>query len=121
MASKHSSRSDEILFRGTWQITSTDVWGDDALGDLGPPILSFGPGRRGELRFLAITASVDYRVATRDGEPIAEFSWEGDDDGQRISGRGWARAIPRGLAGRILIHEGDESDFVAKRLAKARG
>jgi hypothetical protein len=49
----------------------------------------------GELNLIAIEASVDYRVGTRDGAPIAEFSWEGDDDGRPISGRGWARRTAR--------------------------
>jgi hypothetical protein len=101
-------------FRGKWRIVSTDVW--DELDDLGPAQITFGPGRAGELNVIAISASVDYRVGVRDGVPIVEFSWEGDDDGQRTSGRGWARRDRRGLVGRLFIHEGDEAEFVAKRL-----
>jgi len=47
--------------------------------------------------------------------PIAEFSWEGDDDGNPTSGRGWARLDGQRLVGRLFIPQGDEAEFVAKR------
>jgi hypothetical protein len=103
-------------FRGKWRIVSTEVWGADALDDFGPAYLLFEGERGGELYFIAISASVDYRVGMRDGSPIVEFSWAGDDEGSPISGRGWARLVPPGLVGRILIHEGDESEFSARRI-----
>jgi hypothetical protein len=105
-------------FRGKWRIVSTNVWDPQALDEPEPAQLIFGPGRVGELNFIAINASVDYRVGTRNGSPIVEFSWAGEDgDGHPISGRGWARRYPRGLAGRLFIHEGDEASFVASRAA----
>jgi hypothetical protein len=104
------------LFRGEWRIVSTDV--RDDLDVLGPAHLTFGRGRTGELQLMVITASIDYRLVTRDGSSIAEFSWAGDDDGSPISGRGWARRTADGLVGRLFIHEGDEAEFVAKRVAK---
>jgi hypothetical protein len=67
-------------FSGEWQITSTDMW--DAK-ELGAARLTFDCDRSGELEIIAIAASVDYRLGTRDGGPIVEFSWEGDDDGRR--------------------------------------
>ena len=100
-------------FRGRWRIVSTDGW--EELDDLGLAQITFGPGRAGEMNFIAIKASVDYRTGTRDGAPIVEFSWEGDDDGQPTSGRGWARPDGNGLVGRLFIHQGDEAAFVAQR------
>jgi hypothetical protein len=99
-------------FAGEWQITSTDVW---ERKELGAARLTFDRGRWGELELLAITATIDYRVGTRDGRPIVEFSWEGDDDGSPVSGRGWARSTVGGLTGRLFIHGGDEAEFTAKR------
>jgi hypothetical protein len=102
-------------FRGRWRIVSTDVWETKDLDDLGPAQITFGPGRSGELNLIAISGSVDYRIGTRDGTPIIEFSWEWDDDGHPASGRGWARAEGRSLVGRLFIHDGNEAAFVAKR------
>jgi hypothetical protein len=102
-------------FRGRWRIVSTDLWEVKDLDDLGPARLTFGPGQAGELSIIAISGSVDYRVGTRDGTPIVEFSWEGDDEGHPTSGRGWARLDRQGLVGRLFIHAGDEAEFIAKR------
>jgi hypothetical protein len=105
-------------FRGRWRIASTSVWESAALNEFGPAYLTFGAGRRGELDFIAISASVDYRIGTRDGSSIVEFTWAGDDDGSPISGRGWARRVGPGLVGRFFIHDGDDAKFVAERFAK---
>ena len=105
-------------FREKWRIVSTDVWEPDALDEFGPAHLTFGPNRTGELCLIAISASVHYHAGTRDGAPMVEFTWAGDDDGYPISGRGWVRRSPEGLVGRVFIHEGDEAEFTAKRFAK---
>ena len=48
----------------------------------------------------------------RDGQPLAEFSWQGKDERDDASGRGWAVIEGRGtLAGRIDFHQGDDSAF----------
>jgi len=51
---------------------------------------------------------------TRDGSASAEFSWEGNDENDPASGRGW---VVLGTAGRLVghfyIHNGDDSGFVA--------
>ena len=111
-------RGETNPFRGEWKIVSTEVWEPDALDELGPAHLTFGANAKGELCFIAITASVDYRIGARDGAPAVEFSWAGDDDGSSISGRGWAQRDPRGLVGRLFIHEGDEAKFVAIRTSR---
>jgi hypothetical protein len=41
------------------------------------------------MRFIALTAWLDVRYDARNGGPVAEFSWEGDDEGDQRSGRGW--------------------------------
>lgn len=105
-------------FRGKWRIVSTNVWEPAALDEFGLAHLTFGPGGKGELGFIAIKASIDYRIGTRDRLPLVEFSWAGNDDGSPISGRGWAQADPRGLAGQLFIHAGDDARFVAERFAK---
>ena len=102
-------------FRGEWKIVSTDVWEPAALNEFEPARLTFGANATGELCFIAITASVDYRIGARDGSPAVEFSRAGDDDGSPVSGRGWAQRVRRGLVGQLFIHEGDEAEFVAER------
>ena len=57
---------------------------------------------------------MDYRPGERDGLPAIEFSFDGTDEGDRISGRGWA-VLADTLRGRLFFHDGDESAFRAER------
>ncbi len=67
------------------------------------------------MELFAIQGDIDYRFGRREEESFIEFSWEGTDDGQPISGRAWALLEKRELRGRLFIHGGDEIRFVAKR------
>jgi hypothetical protein len=105
-------------FTGRWRIIGSDSFRRDDLDLVGPAHLTLRRGGHGELELIALSADVDYRVVARDGKPGIEFSWEGVDEGDRLSGRGWAVLEGRELTGRILIHTGDDFGFVACR---ARG
>jgi hypothetical protein len=59
---------------------------------------------------------MDCRFDQRDGKPLVEFSWQGKDEGDDVSGRGWAVIDADGtLTGRIYVHQGDDSAFTARR------
>lgn len=102
-------------FLGKWRIVASEVWTREDLDMVVPAHITFRRDRLGELEFIAIGASVDYRIGQRDGAPIVEFTWEGTDEGQPISGRGWARLTGDHLAGHLFIHQGDETGFMVKR------
>ena len=58
---------------------------------------------------------MDVREVERQGRPGIEFSWEGNDEMDPASGRGWAALSPDGtLEGRIFFHMGDDSWFRAE-------
>ena len=67
-----------------------DLWDQDAIDLVEPGFIAFN-GEEGEMRFIAVRAWLDVRYATRDNLPIAEFTWEGVDDGDQRSGRGWVK------------------------------
>ena len=73
-----------------------DLWDNEALDLVEPAFLRF-KAQEGEMRFIAVTAWLDVRYGARGGRPIAEFSWEGVDEGDQRSGRGW---VAPGTAGR---------------------
>jgi len=77
--------------------------------------ITFARDGVGELRLLAIGASIDYRIDQRDGAPCVEFSWAGYDESEPTSGRGRARIDSGVMNGTLFIHQGDESTFVAHR------
>jgi hypothetical protein len=100
---------------GRWRIVETDVWNREALDLVVPAYIRFDRGGLGEMQLIAIGASVDYRVEERGGIPIVEFSWSGFDEGDATSGRGWAMVNVDTMRGKLYIHQGDESTFVAER------
>jgi len=103
-------------FEGRWRIAETDLWGDDVLDLTEPAHITFDKQSGGELAFAAVKAWLDVRYGTRDGQACAEFTFEGTDDNNATSGRGWAMLGTAGrLVGHIFIHMGDDSGFVAER------
>ncbi len=103
------------LITGVWRIVDTELWDVDDLDLLEPAHLTLGPDGLGTLGLLAIDAALDYRIVERDSRPAVEFSFEGSDEGDRISGRGWAILDGEQLRGRLFFHQGDESAFTASR------
>lgn len=102
---------------GRWRITDTELWDRDALDLVEDAFILFGPEQLGELAMIALRAGVDYRLETKDGKPSVEFSFEGDDEGDPRSGRGWAAIDDDDvLRGRLYIHRGDDSAFEAVRV-----
>lgn len=107
-------------FLGRWRITEMELWTAEDLDLLGPAHLTLERDGLGAMGFIAIEAGLDYRVIQRDGRPAVEFSFEGSDEGDRISGRGWAVLEGDELRGRIFIHQGDDSSFAARRIENLR-
>ena len=103
MAPKKAS-SLASAFKGRWRIEAMDLWDRDAIDLVKPGFVAFN-GEKGEMRFIAVRAWLDVRYDTRDKLPVAEFSWEGVDEGDQRSGRGWAVLKSDGsLAGHIFFH-----------------
>ena len=109
---------------GAWRIVEMDLWDPEAIDLLGPGFIQFGADRSGQFRFIAVQGWMDCHYDQSDGRSCVEFIWEGDDDGDPASGRGWA-ALDKddSLRGHIYFHFGDDSGFRAVRAeeAKARG
>jgi hypothetical protein len=110
-----SSTAEKRLLVGAWRIVDMELWSADDLDLLGPAHLTLERNGLGTLGFLAIEAGLDYRIVEREGLPAVEFSFEGSDEGDRISGRGWAVLDADQLRGRLFLHNGDDSAFTAGR------
>jgi hypothetical protein len=114
------TRRNQMGLEGTWRITSMDLWAPEDVDLMGPAFIEFDRDRMGTFRFVAVTGSMDCRLVQTDGLSRVEFSWEGDDDGDEVSGRGWAEAAPDGsVHGHIYFHMGDDSGFRAERAETA--
>jgi hypothetical protein len=99
---------------GRFRITAMDVWGQPAFDLLGPAFFSFDGKSSGSFRFIAVEGWMDCRHGTRAGKPFVEFTWDGHDERDPASGRGWAALKADGsLTGHIFLHQGDDSGFTA--------
>jgi len=104
---------------GRWRIVEMDLWDRDALDLVAPAYFELRGNGRGCFGFIAVEGDLDCRYTDADGRPRVEFTWEGDDEGDPRSGRGWAELESDGaLRGRFFFHAGDDSGFVAVREAK---
>src|SRR6478736_5600414 len=102
-------------FVGRWHIVSMETWGEDYINEEVQAFIEFKEDGTGTFQFGYVRGEMDWRPSTRDGEPAVEWSWEGGDgaDGTPLTGRGWAKLEDEELHGRIAIHLGEESGFVA--------
>ncbi|MFT3854157.1 MAG: hypothetical protein QM733_15655 [Ilumatobacteraceae bacterium] len=104
---------------GRWRIVGSEAWNQDDLDLVEPATIEFGADRLGRFRLIAVEGDLDARFVERDGLPAVEFSWDGFDELDPASGRGWAVLGADGaLRGRIFFHRGDDSEFWAERLTK---
>ncbi len=101
-------------FEGLWHIVSMSAWELDEDED-GPPSIEFQEVGQGEFHFGLVQGFLDCRETTRDGQPAVEWTWEGNDEEESCFGRGWAVLKGDELHGMLFFHQGDESDFVARR------
>jgi hypothetical protein len=103
-------------FVGRWRIVEMDNWDNDFLDLVEEAHIAFHSGADGEIVFGALKGFLDVRYGSRDGSACAEFSWEGFDENDPASGRGWATLSKAGrLVGHFYIHNGDDSGFVCER------
>jgi hypothetical protein len=103
------------MVEGRWRIVETGMGDQEALDLVVPAHITFDRQGLGEMQLIAIGASIDYRLEDCGGVPVVEFSWSGFDEMDSTSGRAWARLEGDTMCGKLFIHEGDESSFIAKR------
>ncbi len=101
---------------GWWRIVEMQLWDAEAFDLVGPAFIEFDQDLVGRFRFIAVEGWMDCRDVERACRPGVEFSWQGSDEGDDVSGRGWAALTAYGtLEGRIFAHLGDDSGFRAVR------
>ena len=95
--------SESNSITGRWRITEMDNWDQEAVDLVQPGFIEFDDNGLGSLGFIVVTGELDCRDADRDGKPGVEFSWQGSDEGDDVSGRGWAGLNPDGTGSRVTI------------------
>jgi hypothetical protein len=100
-------------FIGRWRIVQMEQWDQDYVDMAAPGHITFKKGGTGQLHFGCVEAELDWRFEADTGR--VEFTFSGFDEGDEVTGRGWAKAEGTRLTGRIVFHQGDESGFAAAK------
>ena len=107
-------------FVGRWRIVSMSEWDEEYLHEEVQAYIEFDERESGEFHFGHVQGFMDCRSTQRDSEPAVEWTWDGNDDMDSVQGRGWAVLKGAELRGMIFFHQGDESEFVAKKVKTSR-
>lgn len=102
-------------YMGSWRIIEMEQWDQDFIDMVMPGYISFDDKDSGEFHFGAVHGFIDYRIEPYGESQRLEFSWEGEDEMDPASGRGWALIKDEQLHGKLYFYDGDESGFVATR------
>lgn len=102
-------------FVGYWRINEMELWDADYLDPVVPAFIEFDDEQMGQFQFGTVRGWLDCRFENRAREPAVQFSWEGESEGDDSCGRGWGIFREGRLEGRLYIHHGDDSSFVATR------
>jgi hypothetical protein len=105
---------------GQWRIVEMSGWDREAIDLVQPGFIEFARDGTGHFGVIAVRGELDCRPVERDGRPGVEFTWEGLDEGDQISGRGWAALVDDAtIEGHLFFHMGDDSSFRAVRMPLA--
>ena len=117
MAKKSKSPSP---FEERWRIVSMSAWDEDYIDEEEEGYFKFDETGGGEFHFGYVHGHIDCKPTTREGEPAVEWTWDGNDEMDPAQGRGWAVMKGDKLHGMIFFHDGDDSEFVARRATEKK-
>ena len=103
---------------GKWRIIEMEQWDKEFIDMVEPGFICLEKGGGGEMKFGAVNLELDWEAG--DGGR-ASFTFVGFDEGDEVTGRGWAEATGAKLAGQIKFHQGDKSKFAAKAWPRKGG
>ena len=92
-----------------------ELWDQDFVDAEVTGYFEFGPDGLGNFQFGYVSGEIDYHNTIRDGKPSVKWSWDGQDEMDPASGRGWAVIDGDRIQGVLTIHRGDKSKFEAIR------
>ena len=108
-----AKRKSQIV--GRYSITSMMEWDHKFIDAEVPGYINFAKEGLGDFQFGYVRCDIDWQETERDGKPAVEFSFEGMDEMDPCSGRGWAVITDNELDGMIYFHRGDDSGFKGRR------
>ena len=112
-AEADSAREARSPLVGRWRITWMEQWAQDFVDAEVEGFVRFDEDGSGEFHFGYVHGHLSYQETDRNGRPAVVFTFEGNDEMDPCSGRGWAFRKGDRIGGKIVFHRGDESKFKA--------
>jgi len=102
-------------FIGKWYISEMEMWDKDYIDAELEGYILFNTDGSGEFQFGYVYGFMNYKYTTKNNEDIVEFIWEGNDECNLASGRGYVKIVNSSVVGSVIIDNGDCSTFIAIR------
>lgn len=119
MTANHCSQEDMKMpgtYLGKWRIVEMDQWDQDFVDLVVPGHVTIRNDGTGSFQFGAVQGEMDCRIERVADQDVLSFSWDGSDECDSASGRGWIRVDGKQMTGHIFFHLGDDSAFKAKKV-----
>jgi hypothetical protein len=100
---------------GTWLLEEMELWDKEFIDLVAPGHIKIEKDGIGSLSFGAFESCIDCKIETIGNQEILSFTFEGSDEGDLRSGRGWATLDKKEMNGRIFFHLGDDSWFKVRK------
>jgi len=102
---------------GTWLIEEMELWDKEFIDLVAPGQIQIEKDGTGSLSFGAFESCIDCKIEKIGNQEILSFTFEGSDEGDLRSGRGWATLDEdkKEMKGRIFFHMGDDSWFKVRK------
>ena len=105
-----------MKYSGIWHIYEMETWDEDYFNMEIQAYIKIGPKGLGEFQFGLVSGYIDGEPVKDGADERFEFTWEGNDECDPALGSGWLRLKDENnIEGRIKLHLGDGSNFLAKR------
>jgi hypothetical protein len=101
---------------GTWRITEMELWDQDFIDLVKPGQIIVYEDGRGSFNFGAVELDIDCTPVRSGKQSRIGFTFQGFDEGDEVSGKGWLKLHGDVLKGEIHFHLGDKSWFKARKM-----
>jgi hypothetical protein len=110
------SKGKNMDFTGTWHIYEMELWDEDYFNMDVQAYIKIEPDNLGRFQFGLVCGGIDGRIIDYFDGTRFEFTFEGNDECDPVSGYGWVRIKEKDtLEGELRLHLGDSSTFLARR------
>lgn len=101
---------------GKWRITHMEQWDQDYVDLVTTGHVTIRKNGTGGFQFGVVQGEMDCRMELAGSDQLLAFTWDGSDEFDPVSGRGWVKVNGKEMQGHLFIHLGDDSAFTAKKV-----